>query len=209
MTAERDRDRSHAYRLLGMLFWAPRHGDWVRDQVGEGLAEVLARLYPDSGAAASAAALGDALREVEALALEVDHAALFVGPFRLEAPPYGSVHLEEGRTLMGDSTVAAARCYAEAGLATIAHEPPDHIGIELEFMAYLAARSATARAAGDERQAEQLARAQRRFLGEHLGAWAPRFCDAMRHGARTCFYRALAECLGHVIDAEARYEAPR
>jgi TorA maturation chaperone TorD len=84
------------------------------------------------------------------------------------------------------------------------HEPPDHIGVELEFMAYLTALAAAALAAGDETQVERLARAQHAFLAEHLGAWAPRFCDAMRRGAQTRFYRTLADCLAHVLDAESR-----
>ena len=38
--------------------------------------------------------------------LEIDYATLFVGPYKLLAPPYGSVYLEDGRKGMGDSTVS-------------------------------------------------------------------------------------------------------
>jgi len=48
--------------------------------------------------------------------LEVDYARLFVGPFNLMAPPYGSVYLEGGRQVMGASTADVQKRYRAAGL---------------------------------------------------------------------------------------------
>ncbi len=62
--------------------------------------------------------------------LTIDHARLFVGPFALLAPPYGSVYLEGERRLMGDSTLAAGECYNEVGLELAA---ATRIFIESEF----------------------------------------------------------------------------
>ncbi|MFN2356106.1 MAG: molecular chaperone, partial [Desulfopila sp.] len=69
--------------------------------------------------------------------LLVEYARLFVGPFELLAPPYGSVYLETGRRLMGDSTIAVQHMYTNAGLTLDVQEAPDHIALELEFMHYL------------------------------------------------------------------------
>ena len=72
-------------------------------------------------------------------ALKVDFAKLFVGPYQLMAAPYGSVYLDDGRTLMGDSTFDVKNRYREEGLDTAKDfkDAPDHITAELEFMYYL------------------------------------------------------------------------
>ncbi len=41
---------------------------------------------------------------VELESLKIDYTQLFVGPFKLLAPPYGSFYLEDSR-IMGDSTI--------------------------------------------------------------------------------------------------------
>jgi len=68
-------------------------------------------------------------------ALKVDFARLFVGPYKLLAAPYGSVYLDSGRTMMGDSTLDVKNRYREAGLNTATNfkEAPDHITAELEL----------------------------------------------------------------------------
>jgi TorA maturation chaperone TorD len=61
--------------------------------------------------------------------LEVDYTGLFVGPFLAPAPPYGSVYLEDGRQIMGESTIDVRQHYLSLGLdlSTDFKEPPDHI----------------------------------------------------------------------------------
>lgn len=198
----REQLRSDCYRLLGEGFFAPEPERFLREELGLALADALRAVHPDTEAAAHAAAFHEALWASSAVELSVDHAALFVGPFALKAPPYGSVYLEEGRTLMGDTTLAAQARYADTGLTVAVSEPPDHITVELEFMHYLAGREAQALARGDEATAASLAGAQRQFLAEHLGAWAPAFCADVALGAQTAFYRALADCLLSFLAAE-------
>src|SRR4030043_2079977 len=71
--------------------------------------------------------------------LAVEYARLFVGPYELKAPPYGSVYLDGGRRVMGDSTMEVVRIYEKTGLAMDKDfkELPDHIAVELEFMFFL------------------------------------------------------------------------
>jgi TorA maturation chaperone TorD len=65
---------------------------------------------------------------------------------------------------------------------------PDHVGSELEFFAYLAAKRLAA--ASDEERA--ICRgAEDAFLLDHLGRWFPAFCRAVA-GRTTGFYSALA-----------------
>ena len=71
--------------------------------------------------------------------LQSEFARLFVGPYDLPAPPYGSVYLEGERRIMGESTVDASNRYRDSGLTTSEsfRDPPDHIAAELEFMYFL------------------------------------------------------------------------
>jgi TorA maturation chaperone TorD len=159
-------------------------------------------LYPDAAASAQAAIMHEQLAALEENQLQLDHAALFVGPFALKAAPYGSIYLEKGHRLMGDTTLAAMDLYAAAGLRLTLKEPADHIAIELEFMHYLCALAAQALAAGDEDTAAELAGKQHHFLKEHLGAWAPAFCAAIEKEAETLYFRTLANCLLAFVSAE-------
>ncbi|HDH01197.1 MAG TPA: molecular chaperone TorD, partial [Nitrospirae bacterium] len=69
----------------------------------------------------------------------VEYAKLFVGPFELLAPPYGSVYLDDGGRVMGDSTMRVIEAYQKEGLSgnDDFKDLPDHIAVEMEFMSYL------------------------------------------------------------------------
>jgi TorA maturation chaperone TorD/Fe-S-cluster-containing hydrogenase component 2 len=123
--------------------------------------------------------------------LEAEYARLFVGPGRPVAHPYESVH-REGQ-VMGDCTLAVRQRYAAEGLAPPGRSLPDHVALELEFMAHLTHREAEARERGDEEEALVCLRQQEAFLGEHLGRWLPRFCQRVLAGEAHPFYANLAQ----------------
>lgn len=124
--------------------------------------------------------------------LKVDYAALFVGPYKLLAAPYGSVYLEEGG-VMGDSTIDARNCYESEGLDITIKDAPDHIAMELEFMYYLVVKQIDAVREGDLESAESYEQKQCSFLQTHLARWVSQFTDNVRKHAQTPFYRDLAE----------------
>jgi TorA maturation chaperone TorD/Fe-S-cluster-containing hydrogenase component 2 len=123
--------------------------------------------------------------------LEAEYTRLFVGPGRPVAHPYESVY-REGR-VMGDCTLAVRRSYAAEGLAPEGHSLPDHVAVELDFMAHLARREAQAWERGDEEEALAYMRRQEAFLGEHLGRWLPRFCQQVLASEVHSFYANLAQ----------------
>jgi TorA maturation chaperone TorD/Pyruvate/2-oxoacid:ferredoxin oxidoreductase delta subunit len=123
--------------------------------------------------------------------LEAEYARLFVGPGRPVAHPYESVY-REGR-LVGDCALAVRQIYAAEGLAPESHSLPDHVALELEFMAHLAQREAEARLQSDEEEVLACLRCQEAFLGEHLGRWLPRFCQQVLAGEAHPFYADLAQ----------------
>jgi TorA maturation chaperone TorD/Pyruvate/2-oxoacid:ferredoxin oxidoreductase delta subunit len=135
------------------------------------------------------AELAGAFSEAEP-GLEREFARLFLGPGRPVAHPYESV-LREGRT-MGETTLDVRRRLAAEGVAPKGHGLPDHVGIELSFMAYLSAREAMAWEAGEEKEAWDLLQKQEAFLREHLGAWLPQFCRRILTGRPLTHYGELA-----------------
>ena len=79
-----------------------------------------------------------------------------------------------------------AAFYRAFGLevAEEAAERPDHIGMELEFMSVLAAKEAYAlEHQADADEAAVCVEAQKRFLREHLGRWAPAFARRLARAA--------------------------
>lgn len=75
-----------------------------------------------------------------------------------------------------------------------AAERPDHIGMELEFMAVLAAKEAYAYEHQlDDDQSAMCRDAQKKFLREHLGRWSPAFARRLVCAATDEALAALAE----------------
>ncbi|MFY9141159.1 MAG: molecular chaperone TorD family protein, partial [Thermacetogeniaceae bacterium] len=79
--------------------------------------------------------------------LEVEYCRLFVGPGRVEVPPYESVYHGHDSTMqqglvMGPVTLEVKELYYEAGLQLAADfsDMPDHIAVETLFLAYLEAQ---------------------------------------------------------------------
>ena len=128
-------------------------------------------------------------------AFKVDFSKLFVGPYKLFAAPYGSVYLDGGRKIMGDSTVDARNRYREAGLDTAKtfKDAPDHIAAELEFMHYLIFKEIEAFANSDMETAIGFILKQKLFLADHLLAWLPKFASNIVEHAETFFYQNLAK----------------
>ncbi len=163
---------------------------------------------PEMLAAMSAAAIdpgedfvnsdGEALRD----RLAIDYTQLFHGPVE-RISPYESIQLGNGEELMGAAAGEVRQFMAEVGFTVPAEngELPDHISVELAFMAELARREAEALEADDRKTAEFAASLQRRFLAAHLGRWAERFARKVWDRAATPFYTAMAELLsGYIAD---------
>lgn len=186
--------RGDCFKLLAACFYEPDQDLFLSERLCENLTALLAACHYQK-AAAAAAGLRAALAESSPGELSVEHARLFVGPFALGAPPYGSVYLEQSGQLMGDSTMAVQRLYQEAGLALEVREVPDHIALELEFLHFLALRAAAALAENNLELATELTDRQSEFMNRYLCPWMAAFCNNIRGGTENRFYRGLADCL--------------
>ncbi len=176
----RECERGDSYKLLSECYYLP---DENLIRMLNGLSDSARGLHPDL------AVNIPGMDDVELL--KVDYSKLFVGPYELLAPPYGSVYLEDGR-LMGNSTMDVKKWYAEEGLEITLREVPDHIALELEFVYFLISRETEAISSSDPDSAIHYLRKQAAFIETHLGQWVSEFADRMEKRAETEFYRNLA-----------------
>ena len=192
--------RATAYKLLAECYYPPVEA--IRQIVGQLNRSLKALRSPASEAADRMEAALQTHEGFEEIA--IDHARLFVGPFALLVPPYGSVYLEGERRLMGDSTLAVGECYHEVGLevATGFTGTPDHIAVELEFMHFLVVKELEALAGGDLDRTQNFRQKQRAFLKRHLAAWVPGFSRSVEKQAQTQFYQSLAAATRIFIESD-------
>lgn len=145
--------------------------------------------------------------------LKVDHARLFVGPFSLLAPPYGSMYLDHTEHLMTDSSMDVQQWYLAEGMDVAIHEVPDHIRIELEFMYYLIYKDlqkhtpdpVTEKILEMEPVDLSYIEKQQEFLQNHLGKWIPGFVKKVVEQSGTKFYKELAKLTAGFIKADIKF----
>jgi len=122
----------------------------------------------------------------DSLDLLAEHERLFVGPGNVPCPPYESYWLEETPvgflpSRLGGDTAELRGLYHRLGLVLApAGEPPDHLAVELEALAYALSLD------GDDEIAGEI-------LERHLDRWLGRFCRAVAGVTRHGFYAGLAE----------------
>lgn len=182
--------RSNCFKLLAACFYEPDKTLLQEEKVTENLRDLFCALDPEISARLKQ--LAEALANYSEKQLKVDYASLFVGPFELLAVPYGSVYLEKGGRVLGESTLAVQKWYEDAGLSLDVQEPADHIAIELEFLFYLSAREAEAWGSGRDADARGFRTLQEQFITDFMG-WVPDFCKRIEKGAQTEFYQLLAQ----------------
>ena len=192
--------RGAAYKLLAECYYPPV--EETREHVRQLSRSLTALCSPAAEAADFMAAALQTLEGFEELV--IDHARLFVGPFALLAPPYGSVYLEGERRLMGESTLAVGECYQAVCLEVAAgfNGTPDHIAVELEFMHFLVVKELDALSAGQLDRAQNFRQKQRAFLERHLAAWVPDFARSVEEQAQTRFYQSLAATTRMFIESD-------
>lgn len=193
--------REDVYRLLAACYYPPSP-ELIEEECCATLAGLLASVAPDAAQFASDAVVAGNECSLETLAVE--HARLFIGPFQLVAPPYGSIYLDDTKTVMGDSTAHVAAFYHGCGLqlAEDFHELPDHFAVELEFMSFLAFKQREAEVSGDLNEAARISSLQQEFLDKFLMPWLEPFTSAIINDGEAPFYQAVARCTTSFITAD-------
>ena len=179
----RENVRGNGYKFLAECYYLP----------DEKLIETLGRIKKSDGTVSSEISKNiPGMSEIEAL--RIDYAKLFLGPYKLLAPPYGSIYLEGNSRVMGDSAIDVRNRYLEAGLDVSGEtkEAPDHITIELEFMCFLVFKEIEMIKNSNFESALDYLKKQKEFLDGHLGAWVSEFSDNIEKNAETEFYKNLS-----------------
>ncbi len=199
--------REDLCRYLSACFYEP---DAAFETEGMFSALLEAAKLVDEEFVPDARRLGEQFRATKPDALLLDYTRLFLGPMDILAKPYGSVWLDEEKTLMGESTMAVLELYQEADFEMDEEfkELPDHIAVELEFLYLLIFRENEARQSGDETRIAAVLDLQKRFLTQHLGAWIAKLTSAMKATAQCDFYRGLADLTEKFVNKQ-RFEASK
>jgi len=137
--------------------------------------------------------------------LQSDHRQVFGHIESSPCPPYetryGSSHLFQQTQLLSD----IAGFYRAFGLdlSDGAHERPDHLAVELEFLHFLCLKEAHALEHHGSEQVELCRDAQVKFLRDHLLPWAPSFARRLQQAAGDGFYQRLGALMAAFLSTEA------
>ena len=193
--------RADTCRFIAACYYQPEPAfaeEKLFDSLLESAALVDANLLP------YARKLGEEFRTSGIDTLLLDYTRLFLGPSHILAKPYGSIWLEDAKTVMGDSTMAVLELYKLGGFEIDEEfrELPDHIAVELEFLYLLIFRETEARSEGDSAGLSAMTDLKKRFLSQHLGRWVAPFTAAVLESAECEFYRQLAGLTKAFVERE-------
>jgi TorA maturation chaperone TorD len=195
--------RENLCRFLSACYYQPGP-EFGEEMVFDSMLKAAAGIGPDL--AMRARRLGEEFLAEDPESLLIDYTRLFLGPSHIIAKPYGSVWLEGRKDRLEDSTMAVLELYREGGfeIGGDFRELPDHVAAELEFLYLLIYRENEALRIGGQESLNATSGIKRRFLDDHLGLWIGPFTAAVRGGARSGFYRELADLTDRFVKLEAR-----
>ncbi len=194
--------RSNLYNLLALVYQQELTPDLLRrirdPEISESLSDLGIVFDPDFMTSPEKELCDD---------LAVEYARLFLGPGPHISPNESVQHeLEQGLwgCLWGDSTVKVKKMIEAAGLTYMPEFTgmPDHLSVELEFMAWLTRHEEQAWREEDPEEGERCLEIERQFIDEHLSRWAPVFCEKVEAAAGSSFYREVAALTRKFIEFE-------
>ena len=127
---------------------------------------------------------------------QLAYTRLFIGSFKMEAPPYASYYLEEGHTLNGRAAAEVEAVYRQFGIELDAREfaPADHLRYLLSFLYLVAARF-------EETGERAFAEAYADFRDDYLLTWIGQFQELVNKYAEAPYYPALVSLIADVLNA--------
>jgi TorA maturation chaperone TorD len=218
-----DLAREVLYRFLAAALRGPGGPDWcwVLDAEGRRLAGEAADLLR-AEAEVESAPLGFGELPPEMLSArpvcawfqrpDEELAAAYAQAFGLaaqpECPPYETEYQRNAEPFFRAQQMADVAGFYQAFGLEPAHawpERPDHLALELEFMAFLLLKKRLARAEGGPDAAEQVQvceAALRGFFRDHLAWWVPGFAVGLQRKAERGFCADLGRLLAAFIPVE-------
>ncbi len=195
--AERARLRAQLYRVQAQAMLEPMDAE-----LAGFLQENYPFLFPEKFANTE-----ESLRK-----LRVDFTELFL----LSSPPYEAALVDESGHLNSKAADAVADFYracgynpgrGSGGLAHPSVLAMDHLSVELEFLAQLAAEEADAWSQGRPDLAREKLSLSARFMDEHLMRWIPIYTSSAEEDAQTRLYRELTRWIREFAFSDRKYVA--
>ncbi|TQV81777.1 molecular chaperone TorD [Denitrobaculum tricleocarpae] len=137
--------------------------------------------------------------------LSVRFASLFLGAGgKRSAPPYESVYSNDSNLLYQKQTAQTQAALSAFGLSVsdLFPEPPDHISVQLAFMAHLARRAGQA---ASSRHLQEEYEVQRVFLATRLLSWIEKFLDHCVNADPDGFYTTAAVSMVTFVKDDAAH----
>ena len=133
---------------------------------------------------------------------QLAYTRLFIGSFKMEAPPYASFYLEEDHTLNGQAAAEVEAVYAQFGLELDSKEiaPPDHVRYLLAFLGLMAQRF-------EETGEEAFAQAYADFRDAYVLTWFHEFKGLVDRYAEHPYYPNLVALIADVLNDNGSREA--
>lgn len=187
---KKEQARAELYNLLSALFAQPEDAFLHKPELVKSLHHWLDKLNLDGEGFAKK--MEQSLNDYTEEQLLIEYAHLFVGPFKIQAPPYSSVYLGDG-TVMNKHSVWVLQQYREAGIDFNfeVHDLPDHIAVENSFLYYLTYNEIKALQNGDVTQAKLFFNTHHQFLKKHYRNWVPQFCLKGKNNTQNKFYQIV------------------
>lgn len=165
-------------------------GDTDVNPLAVGLATVRDALPEHADAAA-----------IDRLAIEYTRLFGAISPSYGLPPPYESVQRETAAA--AELAAAVSACYSEAGFAAIDPAvPPDHLGVELRFMALLCHDEMQEWQRNNAEKAVQSLARQRDFLDDHVLQWVAGYLRSVHTQTQNVFFRGVAALVLDAVPAD-------
>jgi TorA maturation chaperone TorD len=182
-------NRAYVYKILAEFYNPPQENV---AELGRVLKIKAESLYPHSITHING-------HKFELDSLLLDFSRLFLGPYKLLSPPYGSLYLEKNGQIMGESTMDVLKIYQKNGLQIEGNHIPDHISVELEFIYFLITKEIES---DGDKDVNTFRDKQKIFIKQHLALWVFSFTKSLNENAKTEFYKNLAHFTRDFIKAE-------
>lgn len=143
-----------------------------------------------------------AIQNLDHDAYESEYLKVFTHVCAADCNPCETSYLAKHIFQLSQRLAAITGFYRAFGLET-SGERPDHIAVELEFLAFLCYRESLEWMEGSRPNALTMRQGQRRFIERHLGKWVGAFTVLMRRKAQTGAMYVLADLLERVVRSEA------
>lgn len=195
--------RAEVYNLFSQIFTQPDKSQILENQIPEELCALYAELNTliKSNEKCSIELTSDHILDD----ILLEYTRIFLGPFKVLVPPYGSYYLDEQKQLNQQSTVEVEKFYDkfELEISVEFKDLPDHIIPELEFMQYLIFNEGTPDTNSDF-TIEDYRAAQKEFFMKLFYPFCKSVCNDIINTTTVKFYNSVSILLLQFLDMEYR-----